>query len=60
MARTNMTTLVEMMAPICQRGDAFMRNGYDGMICSQKSTPVAKRLACISPMWMYWFSSAAS
>ena len=55
-----MTTLVEMMAPICQRGEAFRRNGYEGMICSQKRTPVTKRLACMSPMWMNWFSSAAS
>ena len=55
-----MTTLVEMMAPTCQSGDAFSRNGYDGMICSQNRTPVTKKLACISQMWTSWFSSAAS
>ena len=60
MASTNMTTLVEMIAPICQSGDVFKRNGYDGMICSQNSTPVTKRLACMSQMWTSWFSSAAS
>ena len=55
-----MTTLVEMIAPTCQSGDAFRRNGYEGMICSQNRTPVTKKLACISQMWMSWFSSAAS
>ena len=55
-----MTTFVEMIAPTCQSGDAFMRNGYDGMICSQKRTPVTKKLVCISPMCTSWFSSAAS
>ena len=55
-----MTTLVEMIAPTCHSGHAFMRNGYDGMICSQNSTPVTKKLACMSQMWTSWFSSAAS
>ena len=46
MARTNMTTLVPMMAPICHSGDAFNRNGCDGMMVNQNKTPVTKKLAC--------------
>ena len=57
---TNITTLVERMAPTCQSGEAFSRNGYEGMICSQNRTPVTKKLACISQMCTVWFSSAAS
>ena len=30
------------------------------MIWNQNSTPVTKKLACISQMWMSWFSSAVS
>ena len=44
-----MTTFVEMIAPTCQSADAFSRNGCDGMICSQKRTPVTKKLVCMSP-----------
>ncbi len=48
----NITTLVEMMAPICHSGDALGLIGYDGMIWSQNMIPVTKKLACISQMWM--------
>ena len=57
MARTNITTLVLITAPACQRGLALSRNGCEGMICSQNSTPVTKKLPCISQMWTVWLFS---
>src|SRR5271165_473656 len=60
MARTNITMLVETMAPACQSGEALMRNGWEGMIWSQNSTPVTKKLACMSQMWTSWLFSARS
>src|ERR1035438_8546411 len=60
MARTNMMTLVPMRAPICHSAEVFRRNGWDGMIVNQNKTPVTKKLACMSQMWMVPFFSAAS
>ena len=40
--------------------ESFGLIGYDGMNCSQKSTPVTKNDECISQMWTGWFLSARS
>ena len=60
MARTNITTLVPMMAPACHTGLACGRIGCDGMIWSQKRIPVTKKLPCISQTWTSWFRSDRS
>jgi hypothetical protein len=54
------TTLVPSSAPAWDSSGIRRRNGGDGMICSQNSTPVPNRVACISQMCTAWFSSARS
>jgi len=48
-----------MMAPACQTGDALMRNG-GGDDLEQNSTPVTKKLECMSQMCTPWLFSARS
>ena len=54
------TTLVPSSAPAWDRSGIRWRNGGDGMICSQNSTPVPNMVPCISQMCTAWFSSARS
>ena len=53
-------TLVPSSAPAWDRSGIRRRNGGDGMICSQNSTPVPNMVPCISQMCTAWFSSARS
>jgi len=59
-ARTIITPLVSRIAQIARKVESFGLIGYEGMNCSQNSTPVTKNDECISQMWTAWFSSARS
>ena len=60
MANTNITMLVAMIAPPCHTNEARGRIGCDGMIWSQKRTPVTRKLPCMSQMCTAWLFSARS
>jgi hypothetical protein len=50
MARIHMVTLVATSASACEIGGIRIRNGGEGMNCSQNSTPTSRKLECISQM----------
>ena len=54
------TRLVPSSAPAWESRGIRRRNGGDGMICSQNSTPAPNMVPCISQMCTAWFSSARS
>src|SRR5260370_5041892 len=60
MAGIQMMTFVATSATACERGGIRIRNGGEGMNCSQNSTPTRKKLACISQMCTAWLFSARS
>ena len=55
-----MMTFVPTRATACASGGIRIRNGGEGMNCSQNSTPAMKKLECISQMCTYWLFSARS
>ena len=55
-----MITFVATIATACETGGIRIRNGGEGMNCSQNSTPTRKKLACISQMCTAWLFSARS
>src|SRR5260221_11947363 len=59
-ARTHMKTFVPARAAACATGRICIRNGGEGMNCSQNSTPVTKKLACISQMATAWLVSPSA
>ena len=60
MARIHMITFVATSASACATGGIRIRNGGEGMNCSQNSTPARKKLPCISQMCTAWLFSARS